>query len=69
LRHELQSRLAARGKVLEWADVLQDLERLQYVEVEQDGKRFRLRTQAQGSCARVCRAAGVALPPTVQQVE
>jgi hypothetical protein len=69
LRHELQRRLAARGKVPEWADVLQDLERLQYVEVEQDGKRFRLRTQTQGSCARVFRAAGVALPPTVQQLE
>ncbi len=69
LRHELQTRLAARGKVPEWADVIQDLERLQYVEVEQDGQRFRLRTEAQGCCGRVFRAAGVALPPTVQQLE
>ena len=69
LRHELQTRLAARGQVPEWADVIQDLERLQYVEVEQDGKRFRLRTQVQGTCSRVFRAAGVALPPTVQQLE
>src|SRR5262249_2213847 len=41
LRHELQTRLAARKNVPEWADVIQDLERLQYVDVEQDGKRFR----------------------------
>ena len=60
--------LAARGQVPEWPDVLQDLERLQYVEVEQDGKRFRLRTQLQGTCDRVFRAVGVAVPPAVQQL-
>lgn len=69
LRHELQTRLAARKNVPEWADVIQDLERLQYVDVEQDGKRFRLRTEARGCCGRVFRAVGVALPPTVQQLE
>ena len=68
LRYELQTRLAARGKVYEWADVLQDLERLQYVEVVQDGKHFRLRTQLQGTCASVFRAVGVAIPPTIQQL-
>jgi Transposase DDE domain len=68
LRYELQARLAARGQVPEWADVLQDLERLQYVEVEQEGKRFRLRTQLQGTCGRVFRAVGVAVPPTVEQL-
>jgi Transposase DDE domain len=68
LRYELQTRLAARGKYLEWADVLHDLERLQYVEVEQDGKRFRLRTASQGTCGWVFRAVGVAMPPTVQQL-
>ena len=58
LRYELQARLAARGAVPEWADVLADLERLQYVEVEQEGKRFRLRTQLQGTCGQVFRAVG-----------
>jgi DDE family transposase len=68
LRYELQARLVARGDVPEWADVVQDLERLQYVEVEQQGKRFRLRTQLQGTCGRVFRAVGAAIPPTVQQL-
>jgi len=68
LRYELQARLAARGAVPEWADVLADLERLQYVEVEQEGKRFRLRTQLQGTCGQVFRAVGVAVPPTVEQL-
>jgi hypothetical protein len=67
LRQELQARLEERGHDPEWADVLADLERLQVVEVEQDGKRFLLRSEAQGTCGKVFQAAGVALPPAVQQ--
>jgi Transposase DDE domain len=67
LRQELQARLEERGHDLEWADVIADLERLQMVEVEQDGKRFLLRSEVQGSCGKVFHAAGVAMPPTVQQ--
>ncbi len=37
------------------------------VEVEQDGKRLLLRSEVQGTCGAVLRAAGVAVPPTVQQ--
>jgi hypothetical protein len=68
LRQELQARLEERGHELEGADVIQDLDRLQVVEVEQDGKRFLLRSEAQGTCGQVFQAVGVALPPTVQQV-
>ena len=68
LRQELQARLEERGHELEWADVICDLDRLQVVEVEQDGKRFLLRSEAQGTCGKVFQAVGVALPPTVQQV-
>jgi hypothetical protein len=69
LRKELDDRLAEQGDKLEWEDVIRDLSRLQYAEVEQDGKRFLLRSEAQGTCGRVFTAAGVALPPTVQQIE
>jgi hypothetical protein len=68
LRHELQSRLAARGQTLEWAEVIEDLERVQYVEVEQTGKRFLLRSELQGTAGAVFQAVGVAAPPTVQQL-
>jgi transposase len=68
LRHELQARLEARGHQEEWAHVLQDLERVQYVDVEREGKRFRLRSELTGSAGRVFRAVGVAPPPTVQQL-
>jgi hypothetical protein len=67
LRQELQARLEERDHDLEWADVICDLDRLQMVEVEQDGKRFLLRTEMQGTCGHVFQAVGVALPPTVQQ--
>ncbi len=69
LRYELQARLRAKGKPVEWADVLRDLERVQQVEVEHQGKRFLLRSQLTGSAGRAFQAAGAAVPPTVQQVE
>jgi transposase len=69
LRYELQSRLKARGRKLEWADVIRDLERVQQVEVEHQGRRFLLRSQLSGTAGRVFQAAGVAAPPTVQQVK
>jgi len=68
LRQELQSRLEARGEDVEWADVIRDVDELQVVEVEQDRKRFLLRSEAKGTCGKAFQAAGVALPPTVRQV-
>jgi transposase len=68
LRQELQARLAARGHEFEWADILRDLERVQYVEVEQGGKHYRLRSELQGTAGRVFQSVGVAVPPTVQEI-
>jgi transposase len=68
LRHELYSRLRQAGHVLEWADVIRDLEALQLTTLAYDGKRFLVRSTAQGTCGKVFQAAGVALPPTVQQI-
>jgi hypothetical protein len=67
LRQELEARLAAEGHEFEWADVIADLDRLQVVEVEHEGKRFLLRSELRGTCGAVFRAAGVAVPPTVRQ--
>jgi hypothetical protein len=69
LRKELQDRLEAAGHQLEWADITRDLMNLEYAQLEQDGKRFLLRSEAQGTCGAVFAAAGVALPPTVQQIQ
>jgi hypothetical protein len=67
LRYELQSRLRAKGKAVEWADVIRDLEQVQQVEVEHEGHRFLLRSELAGTSGAAFQAAGVAVPPTVQQ--
>lgn len=67
LMKELQTRAERLGYALEWADVIRDLNRLQETELEQDGKRFLLRTEATGTSGKVFQAAGVAMPPTVRQ--
>jgi transposase len=69
LRKELQDRLEAQGDKLEWAELLRDLEALQYTEVENQGKRFLLRSDLENTTAAVLRAAGVAIPPSVQKAE
>ena len=48
--------------------VLADLDSLTETEVEQDGKRFLLRTPPRPAASLALRAAGVALPPTVRQL-
>jgi Transposase DDE domain len=69
LRQELQARLAARGHDFEWADIMRDLDRVEYVEVAQGDKHYLLRSELQGTAGRVFQSAGVAVPPTVQQVQ
>jgi transposase len=69
LRKELQDRLESKGHKFEWDDVIRDLNHLQYAEVQQDGKQFLLRSEAVGTSGAVFAATGVALPPTVRQIE
>jgi transposase len=69
LMKELEDRLEAKGVNLEWADVIRDLDRLEEMEIEQDGKRFLLRTQTQGVCGKIFQAVGAALPPTLRQID
>jgi hypothetical protein len=66
LRKELQDRLAAAGLDPEWAEILRDLDRLQEAEVEQDGKRFVLRTPTTGCAGKLFQTLGVALPPNLR---
>ena len=66
LRKELQDRLTAAGLAPEWAEVLRDLDRLQEIEVEQDDKRFVLRTPTTGCAGKLFQTLGVALPPNIR---
>lgn len=69
LRKELFDRLAAHGsKQLEWQHIVDDLMDLSEVEVEQDGRRARLRTAPGPAIDPICRALGIALPPVFQEL-
>lgn len=61
LRHELMSSLASCGEKPEWADIMRHLAALQEVQVEQDGRRYRLRLPLQRGCGGVFQAVGVTL--------
>ena len=66
---ELQQRLETKGLTLEWQDVIRDVNRLEEIDLETDGKHFRLRSASVGCCGKVFQAVSVALPPTIQQCE
>jgi len=67
LRKALEDRLAAARLKCEWGALLMDLDRLQEIHTEQDGKRFALRTPATGDVGHAFRAVGVALPPNIRE--
>jgi hypothetical protein len=69
LRKELIDRLAGRRpKALEWQRILDDLADLSEIEVEQDGRRARLRTAPGPTIDPLCRALGITLPPVFQEL-
>lgn len=69
LRKELQNCLEAKGYRLEWAEVIQDLGKMEEMTLDQEGKRFIIRTEASGVAGKVFQAAGVALPPRIRVME
>jgi hypothetical protein len=69
LRKELLDRLAASDAGMpEWHCIVDDLLDLSAVEVDQDGRRARLRTAPRPSIDPICRALGITLPPVFQEV-
>ena len=66
LRKELEERLSSAKLRPEWRALLADLDRLQEIEVEQDGKHFILRTPVTGVAGKVFQAIGTALPPNIR---
>ena len=68
LRKELIDRLAVRRSPLEWQRIIDDLADLSEIDVEQDGRRARLRTAPGPTIDAICRAIGVALPPVFQEM-
>jgi hypothetical protein len=69
LRKELYRRLEVAGiSGLEWSDIKRDLEALQEITVEENGKKLGIRSQCVGACGKVFQAVGVAVPPTIREL-
>ena len=67
LQKELTDLCHSHGLVIEWADLLRDLDRLQEATLEKDGKRITTRTAVAGQVGSVFQAAGIALPPNLHE--
>jgi transposase len=68
LRKELEHVLERAGHRFEWEDIKRDLKALQETTIEDQGKRIRVRSRAQGCCGKVFQAAGVALPASLRMI-
>lgn len=63
LKAELEQRIGRDGS---WSEILADLDSLTETEIAHDDKRFLVRSSPRPAASLALRAAGVALPPTVQ---
>jgi hypothetical protein len=69
LKRELELRIESKGLSARWAEVIRGLESLQQVELILQGTRFLLRSQMVGDASQAVRAAEVALPPVVRELD
>ena len=68
LKKALEDRIAALSRTSSWPEIIADLDSLTETEMEQDGKRFIVRSAPRSAASLALRATGVALPPTVRHV-
>ena len=66
LLKELYARLEGRGWQPEWKQLRDDLDALEEITLQTDGKTFILRTETEGHAAQAIQATGVALPPRIR---
>jgi hypothetical protein len=69
LKKALEDRIAALGRSGSWPQIIADLDSLTETEIEQDGKRFMVRSAPRPAASLALRAVGVALPPTVREAD
>jgi hypothetical protein len=66
LKSELEQRIAALGRDGSWSEIRADLDSLAETEIVHDGRPFLVRAAPRPAASLALRAAGIALPPTVQ---
>ena len=64
-----EARLKEANVRWEWAEVTRGLDNLQQVEANFQGKGFLFRSQLQTQASEAIRAVGVALPPTLSELQ
>src|SRR5277367_2253032 len=69
LKQELESRMKRADLQWEWAEVIRGLDNLQQVEANFQGRRFLFRSQLTAHASQAVRATGVALPPTLREIQ
>jgi transposase len=69
LKQELESRMKRTDLAWEWKEVIRGLDALQQVEANFQGRRFLFRSQLTAHASQAIRATGVAIPPTLQELQ
>ena len=69
LKQELESRMTQAQLQWEWKEVIRGLDALQQVEANFQGRRFLFRSQLTAHASQAVRATGVAIPPTLQELQ
>jgi hypothetical protein len=69
LRKSLHDKLEQRKQKLEWADIIRDIDALEEIKVDHEGKSFIIRTETKGIAGKVFQAAGVGLPSVLREVK
>jgi hypothetical protein len=69
LKQELESRMKQAQLEWEWKEVIRGLDALQQVEANFQGRRFLLRSQLSADASQAVRATGVAISPTLRELQ
>jgi transposase len=69
LKQELESRIKQADLEWEWKEVIRGLDALQQVEANFQGRGFLFRSQLTAHASQAVRATGVAIPPTLQELQ
>jgi transposase len=69
LKQELESRMKRTDLEWEWKEVIRGLDALQQVEANFQGRHFLFRSQLTAHASQAVRATGVAIPPTLQELQ
>jgi len=66
---ELQEHLSVKGWILEWDDLINDLEDLKEIRIQTSDKEVLLRSELKGDTGKVFQAVGMAIPPKVRMFD